>query len=160
MRPIDLAIDTAHWMALAPLLYLIAFRRDAHPIYWMAAWGFAASWFVDTVAEVTDGSWIATQYLPAFQLGAFGSAMGAALWFPLGLILLSFVADPVLVTLLGSCVVIWYAANHPFRDSMLAYCGFGSVMLLGFVATASIPTWLGYQVARAFGIGFFIKAAR
>lgn len=157
---IPFAIEAAHWIALLPLLFLMLFKRDAGPVYWMAAWGFAASWFADTVADVTGGSWIATQYLPAFQLGAFGTAMGANLLFPLGLILLSFWADPVLVTLLGSSVVLWYSMNHKFHRSMLAYTGFGSVMLLGFVAAPSVPAWLGYQGCRALGIGFFIKAAK
>lgn len=156
--------------ALAPLLFLLASRRDAPASYWLVALGFSVSVFADFGAEMLGGSWALTYVYPALQLGLFAWAFGAPAVMALLVLIagIQIVGMPlegpeVWVTLLGSMLVIVLALDHPLLSSMVAYCGLATCFYLLLVTElwrpAFMPLWYGYQSARLLAFGLFGRAA-
>ena len=75
------------YAALAPLVFLIAFRRSAPVAFWIAALAFSVSWFADTVDYVDNHSWAATTYYPWVQYPLFilAALRGREVWPAVGL---------------------------------------------------------------------------
>lgn len=157
--------EALHYASIAPLLLLLAFRRDVGAAYWFVALGFAVSFFMD----MTD-SWAVSHVLPAIQLGFFAWAFGAAWVMPV-LVTLAAVqiigtdlsGPDIYVTLVGSMLVVHAAVGHPLLPAMLAYCGVATILYVLMVGElfrpAFMPLWYGYQGSRLLAFGLFIGAA-
>lgn len=161
-------IELAHWAALAPLALLVALRsEDARA--WLVAFGFSVSWFADTIALASDGSWVATNYYPVLQFALFALAVGgvrAAAFVLLGSVLFVGGTGPdVWLRVFGSFVVLWYARGDRFALALIQYCGAGTLFYLSMIQYASpdtadlfMPWWYAYQSARLAAFVFFAVA--
>lgn len=159
-----------YWLALAPLLYLIGFRRGAPARYWLVALGFAASWFADAGAAMLGGSWALSYVLPGVQLGLFAWALGYWLAMPAMLVALGAetlaMTAPVpetAVTILGSMAVVWWARETDLGLTLAVYCGLGTalyvLLAIDVWGAAFTPLWYAYQGARLVAFGLFGRAA-
>ena len=160
--PVTAVFEAAWHMALIPLVAKLAFKRDNDWQEWLIAYAFSMSWFVDLAAHLQAGSWATVSYLPALQLSFFGVAVGAGLWLPVVMVAVSFIGDPVLTTFIGSAFVILHSTDDRARAVVLLYCGFGSALFMGLVATRPDPAvfmalWWPYQACRAAAMLLYLR---
>lgn len=161
-------IELAHWSALAPILFLLAFRRDAGAAYWLVALAFAVSWFADFGAVLLGGSGALLFVYPALQIGLVGAAFGAP-WLLLVLLAVAAVEilgpmdAPVWVTLVGSMAVVWMAADTRLAPTIMVYFGLGTALWLLMAedvwSERFLAWWYGYQSSRLLAFGLFGRAA-
>jgi len=163
-------MEALHYAALAPLFFLLAFRRDAGVTYWLVALGFAVSFFADFGAWLLGGSQALTYIYPAVQFGLFAWAFGQSWALPILLVLAAIqvvgtdLSAPDLgVTLAGSVIAIWATGEHPLVWSILAYCGLGTLCYMMMVERVWADSfdlwWHGYQGSRLLAFGLFGRAA-
>lgn len=158
----------AHWSALVPLAYLLAFRRDARPAYWLLAFGFAISYFAEAVLLIwPQVNWGVTHFYPPVQLGLFAIACGSVV---IPILLAGMAAVPtalerpeVVVTALGSVMVVWQARRQVFAPVLYVYAGVGTVFYL--LLSTELGTgrfmwfWYPYQMSRLVAFGLFVRYA-
>lgn len=164
-----LAIEVAHYSALVPLAYLLAFRRDARTAYWIVAIAFSVSWFADLAASFLGGSWAPAAAYPVVQFGLVALAFGGYVWgVVVAAVLTTTVTEipPALPYALGSMAAMWLARNHALVAPVLVYFGLGTALYLGMVRHATpadyeafMRFWWPYQGARLTAFGLFIRAA-
>lgn len=150
-----------------PLAYLLIFRRDARPEFWLVALGFMVSWFADAVNLFLDPApWVVTHYYPALQLGMFGMAFGVW-WSPMvligGAMLIPIGMEPeMIVTALGSVLILTYAEirGGPLRAPIWAYCFVATIFYVLMGVWMTMGMWWGYQVSRMLAFVLFLRAAR
>lgn len=166
------AMQVAHWSALVPTVGLIVNHRRGRSVpnfYWVVAAGFAVSFVADLFAlnMVGEATWSVTSWYPALQLGLFGFAFGAV-WIPIVTLLLAGIVPygggpEIVVTFVGSALVLLVSWGHRLTPAMVAYCFAGSVfyLLLSVELTTDwfMPLWYGYQVSRLFSFALFLRAA-
>jgi hypothetical protein len=162
-------IELAHYSALAPLAFLLAFRRDVRAAYWIVSIAFAVSFFADTVAAFMGGSWAPTSVYPVVQFGLVALAFGGYVW---GLVVAAAVlltvtdVPPALPYAVGSMAVMWLAREHKLAAPVLVYFGLGTALYLGMIRHATpeayepfMRWWYPYQAARLSAFGLFMHAA-
>ena len=157
------------WVALAPLVGLIAFRRGAPPAYWLVALGFSVSFFADAGNILLGGSWVLTYIYPALQFGLFALAFGSRLiWALVALAGVQVVATPLsgpdmIVTAIGSVGALWAAHGHALFPTVVAYCFVATALYLVLVTElwrpGYMPLWYSYQAARLVAFALFGRAA-
>lgn len=161
-------IEVAHWSALAPLVFLLLFRREAPVRYWLVALGFSVSVFADFGALLLDHSPVLYYVFPVLQFGLFAWALGA----PWVLAVLTVIAGAQIVgtdlagpdrilSLVGSAAVLALAwrSDTPLIPSLVAYCGLGTafylLMTVDIWANRFMVWWYGYQGSRLLAFGLF-----
>ena len=128
-----LSIEAAHWLSLAPLAYLVLFRRGASTAFWLVALGFAVSFAADTIALLTGGSWIAVPWYMLVQWAFFLTALTTDD--------LDKIAPAVLVYVgLGTAFYLPMVARREDYDAFMAF-------------------WYPYQGTRLAAFALFVGAA-
>lgn len=162
--------EVAHYGALAPVLFLLIFRREASIRYWLIALGFSVSWFADLATAALEGSWAVGYAYPPLQLGLFGWAFGAP-WLFFVLIVLAGVevvattleGPEIIVRLVGALAVLYVSAGKELVWTMIVYCGIGTglylLMTSDIWSERYLGLWYGYQSARLLAFGLFIREA-
>ena len=162
------------WSALIPLAVLGLFRRDAPGPYWVVAIAWTLAVFQDAHALLDGGTWMNSHAWPVLAFSLLALSTNAALvyvlaaaflmalfawvqlWFPL-------VGPDLAVTVIGSAFVLRFARPH-LRPAMIAYCGAGSLFMVGYGLTLShywVATsfWLAYKAATLTAFGLFLRRA-
>lgn len=168
--------EVAHWMGLAPLVWLALLRVRGRSIgvewYWLAG-VFAVSWLADTAAH-WGNSWLVGLAYPVSQ---------AAI---VGLVLLSRREGLTLIitlVIVGVVDVLWFGIESPdillrtvawgaisviayrfhqlgrLRASLLAAFYFGLLAWIAYVIWPGWTSWSLYQSTRLLGILLFCWAA-
>lgn len=129
----DALLVVIRWAALAPLAYLLVFRRTAPAAYWICALGFAVSFVADLIALGTRGSWLAVPWYQVFQFGLFALALGAN-------------GGRDMLLPVAAYVLLGTAFYLPMVKLRADY---GAFMAL----------WYPYQATRLASFGLFVRAA-
>lgn len=161
----------AHWSALVPLAWLVwlGHRGKTVPIaYWLIAAGFGISFVADLVTLWTTWNWAVGHFYRPVQLGLFILATGAV--FP-AILLVAISSVPfglerpeVLVTALGSTIVVYLTHQKLYGLSLALYCGVGTIFYLLMSTELSTGRfmwfWYPYQGCRLSAFGAFCWSAQ
>ena len=164
----------AHWGALVPLFYLLAFRREAPPAYWLLALAFSVSFFAGLVSiAFPQVNWAVTHFYPAVQISLFSFASSALMGFAMlhgGIVCIVigfFVGTgfPELAyTGIGSICAMVSAREKRWVPILWMYCGVATIfyaLLSTEVYSARFMLWwYPYQVARLASFGLFVIHVR
>ena len=164
-------IQISHWSALVPLAWLVwlGHRGKAVPrAYWLIAAGFGVSFVWDIATLLTRGSWAWSHIFAPAQLGLFALACGSV-FVPILLVALASVPfglerPEVLVTALGSTIVVYLTHQKIYGLSLALYCGVGTIFYLLMSTELSTGRfmwfWYPYQGCRLSAFGAFCWSAQ
>lgn len=169
--------ETAHQIALAPLLFLAGLHvtgRHRGAAWWWLAGAFLVSWVADSAVDLGVDWWLVSVVYPVSQAAIVGAVLldrSDAIRLALVLSVVGMVSvlwrgvsgpDVLLRTVAWGAVVgvAWqYRAIGRTRLALLVYFGVGLVAWYVYVFAPSWWTWGGYQAVRALGIGAFCWAS-
>ncbi len=160
--------------ALIPLGALVLMRREFPARYWIVGLAWLVSVAQDGIALLTGGSWLNTYVGHAILFSLLGAAVMQS-----SVVLSAFVGVMALLAYLGmsggmagpdvwiatvGSVSVLYYARPPLLAPLLAYCGVGTVMYIGYAFTIDYYTpaywfWIGQKIAYGIAFALFILAA-
>lgn len=158
-------IEPLHLSPLVPTVFLLSWGRSVPRAWWLVGFAFAVSYVVDSVVGALGGRWnVGDQWWLFIQLALVVVAVKPDILLLWALLLTAMASSLFgggqpdwLLTLVGSCLVLFYARGR-IAVPLWLYFGAGSVAYSWMLATMEdiLPAWYTYQACRVAAFGAFV----